>query len=165
MNKLTDQKLEELYQLHADSLFQYLLAKTGNKTESEDLVGDTFLKASLEPRLADPEFNSRAWLFKVATNLSHNLWNRLLNRFVQGLDHLLETPTAISLEAEVEKRDNFIQLSRELQKLKERDREIIWLRYFEEMSYQEIAQITNLPAGTIASKIARAVRSLKNAVQ
>lgn len=155
--------LEAHYDADRDALHRYALALTGGSEEARDLVAEAFLRAAAEPRFADAGFNGRAWLFRVVTNLSRNLWTRLVNRFViLPLERFSSGPDAT--HAAAERREASTCLAGALAALPARDRELVGLRYFEELSYREIAEVTGVPEGTVASRLARALGRLNHAI-
>lgn len=164
MKRLDDTTLEKLWQDHADALYRFFLARTGRPADAEDLVGEIFLRAVQEPRLAEEDFAARAWLFRVGINLSNNLFRRVLGRLVSGLENLLEPVAREDTEADAVRREDFLRLSAGLRSISAADRDLVWLRWFEEMSYGEIARITGVAEGTVASRIHRALGRLRHAM-
>jgi RNA polymerase sigma-70 factor (ECF subfamily) len=163
-NNDNNEKIKRLYLSSADKLFAYLLSVCGNAGLAEDIVAETFLKALENAGRFDDNFNCKAWLFKVATNLMRNTFTRFLKRFLSFSNYRLDarvsggaTPEEIAV-----KNEEFIKLSAALRKLDRTDAQIIYLKYYESMSYAEIADILQIAEGTMASKLSRALRRLEN---
>lgn len=164
MDEAVGRAVEALYVADRDALHRYALGLTGGSEEARDLVAEAFLRAVSEPRFAEPGFNGRAWLFRVVTNLSRNLWTRYLNRFVVHPLERLAGSGAEPTHEEAERRESLAGLTEALAGLSARDREIVCLKYFEDMSYREIADATGAPEGTVASRLARALGRLNHAL-
>jgi len=164
-NKISEnEKIKTLFLEYADSLLAYSLSICGNYEEAKDVVSETFLKAIENVEIFNCEFNCKAWLFKVATNGMRNTFTRFLKRFVSFSNNDLDLYSANTNTPEdiILKNEEFIKLSEAIRKLEKIDGEIIYLKYYEYMSYFEIAEILQIPEGTIASKLSRALRRLEN---
>jgi len=149
-----------------EPLFAAALRLTRNRSDAEDLVQDTFVKAL---RFADrftPGTNLKAWLFTIL----HNTWrnrirdaarapvdvdsDRVLDVAVEGAS-TPETPERILLRASLD-----ADLQAALDALPVAFRQAVWLRDVEEFSYAEIAQMLEIPIGTVMSRISRGRRLL-----
>ncbi len=159
-----NEKIKRLYLSLADKLFAYSLSVCGNTRQAEDIVAETFLKALENAERFDENFNCKAWLFKVATNLMRSVFTRYLKRFMSFSNYRLDFHSADrdGPEEIAAKNEEFIKLSAALRKLDETDARIVYLKYYESMSYAEIADILQIPEGTMASKLSRALRRLEN---
>lgn len=158
------EKIKKLYLALADKLFAYSLSVCGNAGQAEDIVAETFLKALENAQRFDENFNCKAWLFKVATNLMRSAFTRYLKRFLSFSNYRLDF-CAADLDGPEEiaaKNEEFIKLSAALRKLERTDAQIVYLKYYESMSYTQIADILQIPEGTMASKLSRALRRLEN---
>jgi RNA polymerase sigma-70 factor (ECF subfamily) len=148
-----------------EPLFASALRLTRNRADAEDLVQDTFVKAM---RFADrftPGTNLKAWLFTIL----HNTWrNRVRDSARAGVEvdserveaaaegaATPETPERILLRATLD-----ADLQAALDALPDAFREAVWLRDVEEFSYAEIAQMLEIPMGTVMSRISRGRRLL-----
>jgi RNA polymerase sigma-70 factor (ECF subfamily) len=124
--------------------------------EAYDLVQEVFIKAMRESRLFDEDFKMKAWLFRVTTNLC---FNQVRNRKRRGalLDTMMK-PEAIGADQfksvfEGEQRSEVLSA---LEMLSEDHREILVLRYYDDLSYAEIAEVLNVKLGTVMSRLSRA---------
>jgi RNA polymerase sigma-70 factor, ECF subfamily len=153
---------------HIDGLYGYALVLTRNRMQAEDLVQETYVRA-LEaiPRLRE-QSNIKGWLFTIL----RNLWLNELRRS-RSAPHLVEMDfEGVPVEGIASNtRDSHDILSSKedaervrvaVEKLPVDFREIIVLREFEEMSYQEIAEVLGCPAGTVMSRLGRARAKLRN---
>jgi len=152
---------------HMNGLYGYAMVLTRNHAEAEDLVQETYVRAIPALCRLRPESNIKAWLFKIL----RNIWlNQLRKRRSDpqmvpadeesgSLDNLVN-PGKNSYEiyaGEVERR----RVRAAIQELPMESREIILLREFEELSYQEIASLLGCPQGTVMSRLARARSKLR----
>ena len=151
---------------HLESLFAAAMRLTRNRSDAEDLVQDTFVKAL---RFADrftPGTNIKAWLFTIL----HNTWrNRLrdgarapmsvdserIDALVDSASGATDTPERILLRSTID-----ADLKAALDALPEAFRQAVWLRDVEEFSYAEMAEMLEVPIGTVMSRISRGRRLL-----
>jgi RNA polymerase sigma factor (sigma-70 family) len=156
----------ELLNKYRDSLYFMMLKMTKNPTDADDLTIEAFGKAFKNIHQYSPEFAFSTWLFRIAANncidfLRKN--NRILfadNYFDEdgeSGDGPANIPfTGLDPEEKVIEKQK-IQLMREVvEKLKPHYRNMIHMRYFQEWSYEEIAEEMNLPLGTVKAQLFRA---------
>jgi RNA polymerase sigma-70 factor (ECF subfamily) len=153
---------------HLDPLYAAALRLTRNRSDAEDLVQDTFVKALRFSRQFTPGTNMKAWLFTIL----HNTWrNQRRDAAREALDvdspkveeaadapggpASAETPERILLRETLD-----ADLQAALDELPEAFREAVWLRDVEEFSYAEIARMLGIPIGTVMSRISRGRRQL-----
>jgi RNA polymerase sigma-70 factor (ECF subfamily) len=171
MQMLSEQKsavnTDPLSGEYMNGLYGYAMVLTRNYAEAEDLVQETYVRAIPAMDRLRPESNMKAWLFKIL----RNIWlNQLRKRRSDpqmvptdeesGLLDNLANPGRNSYEiyaGEVERR----RVRDAIQELPMEAREIILLREFEELSYQEIATLLGCPQGTVMSRLARARSKLR----
>jgi RNA polymerase sigma-70 factor (ECF subfamily) len=151
-----------------DSLYGAALRLTRNADRAQDLVQDTYLKAIRARQQFAAGTNLKAWLYTIL----HNTWrNRqrdgarsrvdfdsdAVERSSEGWgEHrLVETPESLLL------RDTLnADLQAALDGLGEMFREVVWLRDVDELSYQEIADVLEIPIGTVMSRLSRGRKQL-----
>jgi RNA polymerase sigma-70 factor (ECF subfamily) len=150
---------------YIDGLYSYAFVLTRNRHEAEDLVQETYLRAIGAMGRLHTDSNVKSWLFTILRNIWFNqLRQRRTAKLValdgeEGVMDIAETakdPYAfyVSKVEHEEVREAIEQLPADF-------REIILLREFEELSYQEIATILACPAGTVMSRLARARAKLR----
>jgi len=156
-----------LYSCYLDGLFGYAMVLTGNPAEAADLVQETYVRALKARASLRPGSNVKSWLFTIL----RNIW---LNQ----LRHERTAPEIVELGAHQDIADVAIETSKDphaqyvskieqemvrnaIQQLPAEFREIIILREYEELSYQEIAAMLDCPAGTVMSRLARARSKLR----
>jgi RNA polymerase sigma-70 factor (ECF subfamily) len=153
---------------YIDGLYSYALVLSRNRTEAEDLVQETYLRAiRAMPRLR-PDSNVKSWLFTILRNIWFDQlrqWRRApeiveLESDETGQNRAADTakdPYAI-YESNIEQE----QVRTAIQQLSIEFREIIILREYEELSYREIATVLECPLGTVMSRLARARSKLRD---
>jgi RNA polymerase sigma-70 factor (ECF subfamily) len=150
--------------IYLNSLYGLALKLTRNSAAAEDLVQDTYLKAlRFSPRFREGS-NLKAWLFTILHNTFRND-RRGASRRPVDVDS--EVVDSLPLEAPDDDPERLLlrstmdaDLQRALEALPEAYREAVWLRDVEDCSYQEIAGILGVPAGTVMSRISRGRKQL-----
>jgi RNA polymerase sigma-70 factor (ECF subfamily) len=154
-----------------DSLYRTALRLTHRPADAEDLVQETYLKAFRSAKQFTPGTNLRAWLFTILHNTARNRARDLAREHVtadsDALDRAMERdasvePSGISATPEsLLLRDTLApELQAAVDALPSAFREAVWLRDVEEFSYAEIAEMLQVPAGTVMSRISRGRRLL-----
>jgi RNA polymerase sigma factor (sigma-70 family) len=137
-----------------------------NPEDIEDVVIDTFGKAFSNINSYAPDYAFSTWLFKIATNrcIDHIRKKRIntlsINHTYENEDGGYEgidiDSGGLSPEEETIKEQKNILMRQFVNKLKPNYRELVELRYFEELSYEEIADKLDLPLGTVKAQLFRA---------
>ena len=149
---------------HLDALFGYAMALTRDLTEAEDLVQETYLRATSASHHPDGDSNLKGWLFVIMRNAWLNQIRHKNNgpRFVEletgeyAVDETQENPHVVYLR-KLERE----QVREAIESLPDAYREIVVLRDIEGFTYQEIATVLDCPAGTVMSRLGRARGKLR----
>ena len=162
-----DQKaFTDLMDRYRDSIFFMLLKMVNNRDDAEDLTIEAFGKAFNRLQQYTPNYAFSTWLFKIATNNCIDFL-RKKKKNVLSIDNRIENEDGDAFMIELRSsnrnpeeeaiREQKIQLMRSVVKrLKPRYQTLVELRYFKEMSYDEIAAELNLPLGTVKAQLFRA---------
>jgi len=151
-----------------DSLYRTALRLTHRPADAEDLVQDTYLKAFRAEKQFKPGTNLRAWLFAILHNTARN---RARDRAREHVDvdsdaveralASVDIPAAgVTPETELLRDTLTPELQAAVDALPLQFREAVWLRDVEEFSYAEIADMLDVPVGTVMSRISRGRRLL-----
>jgi RNA polymerase sigma-70 factor (ECF subfamily) len=157
-----------------DSLYGAALRLTRNADRAQDLVQDTYLKAIRAERQFAKGTNLKAWLYTIL----HNTWR---NRQRDGARARVEFDSeAVERSAEsggafergrAETPESLLlrdtlnaDLQAALDGLGEAFREVVWLRDVDELTYQEIADVLEIPIGTVMSRLSRGRKQLYQAL-
>lgn len=167
-------RFEGLVTAHLDGLYGTALRLTRNRTAAEDLVQDTFLKAWRSFHTFQAGTNARAWLYRILMNAYIDSYRRAA-REPEILDQ--EDVGDFYLYARAQESDEYrragdpeeILLSQimdadvksALEQVPEPFRAAVILADLEEFSYREIAQILDIPIGTVMSRLYRGRRHLQ----
>jgi len=144
-------------------LMSYLMAIVGKHDVAEDVFQDTWIRVMERIRRYDPSRSFAPWLFRVARNLAYDRMRRL--RWISRMRIGTPDPEIgeIDIAAPGDFREGIMahQLAGSLLAgLDPALREAIWLRFYREMSYEEISDHCGLPLGTVKSRLARALDQL-----
>jgi RNA polymerase sigma-70 factor (ECF subfamily) len=136
-------ELEELYTDIKDKLYSYIMKLSGNSYIAEEIVQETFCRA-LEHILIDKKALSTAWFYTVARHKYFD-YIKKQNKFKYDVDLDNEVDSSISdLDNNLIKSDEAALIKKVLSQLKDNYREILILREFKELSYEEISKITGM---------------------
>jgi len=153
---------------YLDGLYGYALVLSHNGTEAEDLVQETCLRALRAIDGLRAQGSVKSWLFTILRNIWLNqLRQRRTAPDLVELDadeNAASEPVDVSQDphAEYMTRVEREQVRAAIRSLPAEFREIIILREYEELSYQEIAAILDCPPGTVMSRLARARSRLRD---
>jgi len=160
-----------------DSLYRTALRLTRVPADADDLVQDTYLKAFRAADTFEPGTNLRAWLFTILHNTARNrARDRARSAVVVDSDAVDQAADAVGSgsaiatpapnpEALLLRETLTPELQDAIDALPEAFREAVWLRDVEEFSYAEIAEMLNIPVGTVMSRISRGRRMLFDRLQ
>lgn len=155
-----DAALDALVRTWRGPLYGHALQILRDPDAACDAVQEVFVRALREPRFFDAGFQRRAWLFRVTRNLCFN-WVRNHRRRA-ALATFADPPRAPGPEpvASAEAREQATQVAVALSALSPPHREVLELRYFQELSYGEIADALHIELGTVMSRLSRAKDAL-----
>jgi RNA polymerase sigma-70 factor, ECF subfamily len=147
---------------YSSRLYGYFYRLTGNRDDASELLGELFLKIVEKIGSCRPE-TFDAWLFKTASNLfadfirTKKRQEKMLNQAAKELQaEMLSTPKNDYLAD---------KLTRQIQRLDGETAEIIVMRYYSELSFEELAKIRKEPIGTCLSKVHRGLKKLKELIE
>jgi RNA polymerase sigma-70 factor (ECF subfamily) len=152
---------------YLDGLYRYAAVLCRNRTEAEDLVQETCLRALRAMDRLRPDSNVKGWLFTILRNLWFNQlrqWRRapeLVELESSGTGRISVADTGKDPHAIYVNNIEQEQVRNAIQQLSVGHREIIILREYEELSYQEIATVLGCPLGTVMSRLASARSKLR----
>ena len=160
-----------LFDTHWDYVFGYLLKQTSNEGLAEELALKTFAKAFDKISLFKEELNFKTWLISISKNV--NIDHHRREKTVAQLDTTSiekenfntiydENPSPEDLLIINQNLKRLIAIIKELKPLYAR---VIRMRYFEEHSYKEIAEKTQLPINTVKVTILRAKKLLAQKIE
>ena len=170
----SDQKAyAELMERYRDSVYYMLLKMVKNKDDADDLTIEAFGKAFKRLHQYTPDYAFSTWLFKIASNNAIDFIRKKKNQIYFSIDKGFETEDGNILNLNVKaespnpeqniiKKQKIEMLRVVVEKLKPKYRQLVEMRYYEELSYEEIAEKLNLPIGTVKAQLFRARDFLYN---
>lgn len=168
-----DQKAyAELMGRYRDSVYFMLLKMVNNKDDADDLTIEAFGKAFKRLSQYTPNYAFSTWLFKIASNNAIDFIRRK-KMVTFSIDRTFENDEGgemsmdikaegLNPEEKIMKKQKFTHMREIVEKLKPRYRVLVEMRYFDELSYEEIAEKLELPLGTVKAQLFRAREFLAN---
>ena len=155
----SDRAFEELYNRHARRLQGFFVRRLGDDADlAADFMHDTFLRLYAARETYREGRNFRAWLFTIAYNLCRNHHR---NQLTIVSDEGVDITDEASIEVELDTKDLHDALRDILRKLPESYAMLFSLHYEEELTVPQIAQITDLPEGTVKSRLHKTMQIIK----
>ena len=154
-----------------NEVYGFMLKRTENETDAEDIAIETFSKAFDKIATYNPEFQFNTWLIAIAKNVHIDLLRKKKSsHFVEITDEEDQqaynvADSSPSAEDEIITEQNLSRLLQFIKELKPHYQEVIQYRYFQEMSYQEIAEQLNEPLSNVKIKLLRAKKLLAEIIQ
>jgi len=155
----------KLYDLHFDSIYKFLLSRVANVALAEDLTSETFMIAM--QKIEKYEYTGKpfsAWLYRIAINEM----NKHFRRKKVELKHMEKEWGEVSekfsyadadLKEEEDKKEQLEQLKElngAFRELTPKDQDLLALRFFEDLSYKEIADVLGISVNNVGVKLSRA---------
>ena len=152
---------------YLDGLYSYAMVLSRNHAEAEDLVQETYVRAIQAMGRLRAGSNMKSWLFTILRNIWFNQLRKRRNappmveiEVEDGVANSIAEPSKDSHDLYVSKMETE-QVRAAIQELSVESREIILLREYEDLSYQEIASVLDCPVGTVMSRLGRARAKLR----
>lgn len=152
-------------------VYSFMLVRTENETITEDITIETFAKAFDKINQYNTDFQFNTWLISIAKNVHIDLIRKNKNNlFVEINEENQRNAHAVidaspSIEDEIITAQNLSSLLGCIKQLKPQYQEIIQLRYFQEMTYQQIALAIDEPLSSVKIKLLRAKRLLAEVIK
>lgn len=166
--------LSELIVRYQNRLYRYMLRMVRQPAEAEDLFQQTWLKVVEKIRSFDERRNFDAWLFTLARNLAIDHLRRIRP---QSLDEpLAGSEPGETMADRIPSRDcapfdralaaeRQMQIAEAMETLPMMYREVLTLRFEDEMKIEEIAQVTGMPVSTVKTRLRRSLEQLRGALE
>jgi len=168
LKRQSPELLDTLIELYQHRLLRYLLFLTGKRDVAEDLFQETWMRVLLRGAQYNGKARFDTWLFTIARNLVIDLSRK---RVMASLDEMSEgkeddRPFEVAMSGpspleQFQSRENCAEVGEVLLKLEPSYREVLVLRFYEELSLEEIATVTRAPLSTVKSRLYRGLAALK----
>lgn len=149
-----------VYDGFVKKLYDYAFFRTKDKQIAEDIVSDTFIKALEHITSFDSKKGTAAsWLYRIARNTLVDHYRA--RQKTASLPEEYDVVDTSDLKVSIENKDMLHKVEGALQKLSEKEREIIILRVWDELSYKEIAEVLGKSESSLKMAASRALKSLR----
>ncbi len=163
---------QQLYQRFAPGLLGYIMQRVPNRPEAEELLQETFVRLLRDRRFEPDRASLGTYLYVIARNLAFNFVRDHSSKRHVGLEDIPErlsssgwSPHSEGPDERLGVRQQMEGLRLALDELPEVQRDAFLMRHHQGLSYQEIAEISNIPVGTAKSRVHLAVTSLRSALE
>lgn len=154
-----------------NEVYGFMLKRTENETDAEDITIETFSKAFDKITSYNAEFQFNTWLIAIAKNVHIDLLRKRKSSYLLDITDEEDNQayniadTSPSPEDKLITEQNLSSLLQCIKQLKPHYQEVIQLRYFQELSYQEIANFLEEPLSNVKIKLLRAKKLLAEIIQ
>jgi RNA polymerase sigma-70 factor (ECF subfamily) len=163
--------LDRLIEEYQNRLYRYLLFLTGNPALAEDLFQETWIRVLERGHQYNAKCKFESWLFAIARNLVIDVSRRKKMASLEDLgnpetEQAYDPPDehAVSAFQLLVTRENEQAVQVSLQKIAPYYREVLLLRFHEELNLEEIAEILATPVSTVKSRLYRGLTAMKSAL-
>lgn len=151
-----EEQLRRLMEAYGDSILRMCALYLGDAALAQDLAQETFLRAYQHMESFRGDSSEKTWLTRIAINLCKDELKRPWRKHVSGRQPVEELLAARQQPAPQE--DTVL---REVMGLRPKEREVVLLRYYQQLKLEEIAQTLAIPKGTVTSRLNRAKGRLR----
>lgn len=157
---------EPLVLAHQEPVFRLAYLFLGDPDDAEDITQETFLRAYHNLKRFDPTRPLRPWLLSIAANLARNR-HRSAARYFAALTRSFraEPQESLDVEKQTSQNQDANQLWKAVRRLNADDQQVIYLRFFLDLSTAEAAQALDVAEGTVKSRLNRAIGRLRDAIK
>ncbi|HEX3721366.1 MAG TPA: sigma-70 family RNA polymerase sigma factor [Nitrolancea sp.] len=159
------QALDALYQRHAQPIFGYILNLTADRGLAEEIVQDTFVAAWRGAAGFKGRSSVKTWLFGIARRQAHNVLRRRNLPVIDDTELDLTPSDEPEPEAMALLNADRQTLMTAIERLSPVHREVLLLAFVHELSYAEMAELLEVPVGTIRSRLSNAKRLLRQTLE
>ena len=159
-------QLAVLFERHHKPLFRYFVYQTRDKELAEDLVQDVFFRMLRYRASYDPAQSFTAWMYQIARNANIDQAAKRRGEVVNFEEYLEKRPEPAAdqptQEERLKKTQDVALLRKALDRLPADKRELLVMARFQNLKYEDIAQVLGCEVGTVKVRVFRAVRMLSD---
>ncbi len=164
-NKGNEIAFNEIIKRYQQKIYWHARKMTGNHLDADDIVQEVLLV--LYNKLKDFKFNSSlyTWIYRIVVTRSINfLKKRNLRQFfsINDEENPLDIKSFENIEYNIENKERLQRLDKLLQQLPVKQREVFIMRHFDELSYEEISEITGKSIGGLKANYFHAIQKINN---
>ena len=157
-------EIERIFETWYDRVYSFTLFRVGNTYDAEDITSEVFVRAAKSLWRYNPEkAGLSTWLFTIALNEIRRHCKK--RRDEAPLEHAEDLPSPDTAQDSVLANEQTKALSAALARLDERQRTVVLLRYYSEMSSREIAHALKLTETNVSTILSRGIKNLKNLLE
>jgi RNA polymerase sigma-70 factor, ECF subfamily len=164
--------LDHLIEIYQHRLLRYLLFLTGKREVAEDLFQETWMRVLMRGGQYNGKARFDTWLFTIARNLVIDLSRKRTMSSLDEMSEVAEDGRAFEIATDGPSpheqfalREDRAEVAEVLMKLEPSYREVLVLRFHEELSLEEIAGVTRAPLSTVKSRLYRGLAALKPQIE
>jgi RNA polymerase sigma-70 factor (ECF subfamily) len=154
--------LERLYDVHAQALFAYLLNFTRNEQDTRDALQEVFVKLARNPEALRKARDERAFLIRLAHNAAIDLMRRHGTREKHHERYGIEQLSTFAPSADPDEEAFRAELGACLGELPPEQREVVHLKLWEDLTFEQIAAALEIPPNTAASRYRYGIDKLRD---
>jgi len=147
-----DKSFEMIVKKYENPIINYIGQTIRNYNLALEFTQEVFLKAYKALHTFNPKYTFKTWLFKIASNHIIDHWRKKKIEYI-SIDHPIKENEIAPQQLEL--RELGIKIEKALDLLPPRLRELFVCRHMNDLSYQEIAEIKNLPVGTVKNRVVK----------
>jgi len=156
---------EPLVLAHQDAVFRLAYLILGDPDDASDIAQEAFLRAWNHIKRFDATRPLRPWLLSIVANLARNR-HRSAGRYLATLTRAFRNePAPANVEEKSARHLEASELWKAVQTLNMPDQQIVYLRYFLDLSVMETAEVLQVAEGTVKSRLSRALERLRGIIQ
>jgi len=154
--------MDEIYKTYLSKIYRYVLYLVGDSDRAEDITQETFIKTwQFLPDFSKEKGTIQAILYRIARNLviDYQRKKKMVSLESAGGESIADS---VNLVDDLADKDEMAEIRSTLLFLPKEDRELVVLRYFEDLSYKEVAEVSGSSEGAVRIRVHRALKTLKN---
>jgi RNA polymerase sigma-70 factor, ECF subfamily len=154
---------EELVKQYSDEIYRYLWRMLRDSQDAEDCLQEVFIRAFRASSRISSIVNPRAWLYKIASNTAMTSIKRRQKLLARTADlHTESISVGSSVTSNLELTENFLMVEQAIAALPQRQQTALILRKYQELSYEEIANVLDCSATTARAHVYQGLKKLRS---
>ena len=164
---IDERTFEGIYDEFAPKIFKFCYFRVSSKEEAEDISAQVFIRAWDHITAGKEVTNTQGFLYRIATNLVIDYYRKNKDKLETSIDdpaNPIDVPDSYDFVETIDRRKAIQDIQQILKKLPDAYREIITLKYINDLSIKEIAEVMDTTENNISVRIHRATDKLKSLV-
>lgn len=156
------ESIKEIYETYEKYIFRYLYGLTLDFNLAEELTQETFFQVVKSFNKFRGDSHVSTWLYKIARNVYSQYFRKNNVKTISIDENIVDIPDKNGPEEDFARKENNKLIKDALMQISEKQREVLWLRDWQELSYEEIAIITGRSVSWVKVNIHRGRLAFKN---